>query len=355
LTVRVIPASEAAARLAEFSAVIDARSESEYAEDRLPGAVNWPSLNDEERALVGTIYKQVSPFEARKRGAALVTANISRHIGREVLDKPREWQPLVYCWRGGKRSGVLADLLDQIGFKVTLVQGGYKAFRTAVLADLPVLAQRLQYRVICGLTGSGKTRLLQSLDRHGAQVLDLEGLAQHRGSVLGLMPGDTQPSQKQFDMRVWDKLRHFDPSRPVYVESESKKVGNVTVPESLIHAMRASPCLWVDLPTDERVELLLEDYAWFVRDPEYFCGRLQALVELRGAAVVSDWQEKVRAGRFREVFRDLLERHYDPGYSSSIRRNFQQVGDARHLAPRDRSAAAMDAVARELLEVAEAA
>lgn len=349
MTVRVIPATEAAARLADFSQVIDARSESEYAEDRLPGAVNWPSLNDEERALVGTIYKQVSSFEARKRGAGLVAANISRHIAREVVDKPREWQPLVYCWRGGKRSGVLADLLDQIGFKVTLVQGGYKAFRTAVLADLPVLAQRLQYRVVCGLTGSGKTRLLQALDQRGAQVLDLEGLAQHRGSVLGLMPGETQPSQKQFDMRVWDKLRHFDPQRPVFVESESKKVGNVTVPESLILAMRASPCIWVDLSIEERVELLLEDYAWFVSDPEYFCGRLQALVELRGAAVVKDWLEKVRAGQFREVFRDLLERHYDPGYSTSIRRNFQQVGDARAVAPHDRSMTAMDALAGELL------
>ena len=348
MTVRVLPAAEAAARLADFSQVIDARSESEYAEDRLPGAVNWPSLNDEERALVGTLYKQVSPFEARKKGAGLVAANIARHIEREVVDKPREWQPLVYCWRGGKRSGVLADLLDQIGFKVTLVQGGYKAFRTAVLADLPVLAQRLRYQVVCGLTGSGKTRLLQALELQGAQVLDLEGLAQHRGSVLGLMPGDTQPGQKQFDMRVWDKLRHFDPARPVFVESESKKVGNVTVPESLIQAMRASPCVWVDLSTEERVELLLEDYAWFVRDPEYFCGRLQALVELRGAAVVNGWQQQVRALQFREVFRDLLERHYDPGYSTSIRRNFRQVGEARHVAPRDRSMAAMQALAREL-------
>jgi tRNA 2-selenouridine synthase len=349
LTVRVIAATEAAQRLSEFSQVIDARSESEYAEDRLPGAVNWPSLNDEERALVGTLYKQVSPFEARKRGAGLVAANIARHIAREVQDKSREWQPLVYCWRGGKRSGVLADLLDQIGFRVTLVQGGYKAFRNAVLADLPVLAQRLQYRVVCGLTGSGKTRLLQALARRGAQVLDLEALAQHRGSVLGLMPGEVQPSQKQFDMRIWEQLRAFDPARPVYVESESKKVGNVAVPEPLILAMRASPCLRVDLPIDERVQLLLEDYDWFVRDPEFFCGRLQALVELRGAAVVRGWQEAARAGQVGEVFRELLEKHYDPGYTGSIQRNFKQYGQAGALTPAGRSAEAMDAVASELL------
>ena len=349
MTVQVIPAEEAAARLGEFSAIIDARSEAEYAEDRLPGAVNWPSLDNEERALVGTIYKQVSPFEARKRGAALVTANIARHIEREVVDKPREWRPLVYCWRGGKRSGVLADLLDQIGFKVTLIEGGYRAFRRQVLNELPALAQRLQYRVVCGLTGSGKTRLLQALQARGAQVLDLEGLAQHRGSVLGVLPGQPQPSQKQFDMRIWERLRAFDPARPVYVESESKKVGNVTVPEALIQAMRASPCLRLDLPLDERVELLMEDYAWFAQDPEYFCSRLAALRELRGASVVERWQAQARAGEIRAVFRELLEQHYDPGYTASIRRNFRQFEHARVLAPTDRSAQAMDALAGQLL------
>ena len=349
MTVRVIPAAEAAARLPEFSAVIDARSEAEYAEDRLPGAVNWPSLNNEERALVGTLYKQVSSFEARKRGAGLVAANIARHIEREIQDKPKEWQPLVYCWRGGKRSGVLADLLDQIGFRVTLVQGGYKAFRQAVLAELPGLSARLQYRVVCGLTGSGKTRLLQALAARGAQVLDLEALANHRGSVLGLVPGQSQPSQKQFDMRIWERLRTFDPARPVYVESESKKVGNVTVPEALITAVRGSACLRVDLPLEERVDLLLEDYIWFVREPEFFCERLEALRELRGAAVVARWQEQVRAGQVREVFRELLERHYDPGYSASIRRNFRQYEQALVLQPRDRSVAAMDALAERLL------
>jgi tRNA 2-selenouridine synthase len=349
VTVRVIPAAEAAARLAEFSAVIDARSEAEYAEDRLPGAVNWPSLNNEERALVGTIYKQVSPFEARKRGAALVTANIARHIEREIQDKPRDWQPLVYCWRGGKRSGVLADLLDQIGFRVALIEGGYKAFRNAVLAELPALSQGLQYRVVCGLTGSGKTRLLQALAARGAQVLDLEALANHRGSVLGLVPGQVQPGQKHFDMRIWERLRAFDPARPVYVESESKKVGNVAVPEALIGAIRASACLRLDLPLDERVELLLEDYDWFVREPAFFCSRLEALRELRGAGMVAGWQEQVRAGNVRGVFRDLLERHYDPGYATSIRRNFRQYEQARVLQPADRSMASMDALAAQLL------
>lgn len=348
MTVQAIAAADAIARLADFSAVIDARSEAEYAEDRLPGALNWPTLNNEERHRIGTIYAQVNPFEARKRGAALAAANIARHIERELIDAPKSWQPLVYCWRGGKRSGSLALVLDQIGFKVTLIEGGYKAFRTAVLADLPLQAKRHHYRVVCGPTGSGKTRLLQALEQAGAQVLDLEDLACHRSSVLGQIPGQDQPTQKRFDTLVWDKLRTFDAARPVYIESESKKVGNLAVPESLVEAMRASPCLKLELPDDERVKLLLEDYAFFVSDPELFCDRLSALVMLRGKAVVEGWQAQVRSGEVEPVVRELLFKHYDPGYSASIERNFKQYGRAETIAPADRSAAAMGALARAI-------
>jgi tRNA 2-selenouridine synthase len=348
MSVRPIAAVDALARLADFDAVIDARSESEYAEDRLPGAINWPSLNDAERHEVGTLYKQVNPFEARKRGASLVAANISRHIAREVMDKPREWKPLVYCWRGGQRSGSLSLVLGQIGFNVHIVEGGYKAFRTSVLAQLPQLAQRLTWRVVCGPTGSGKTRLLQALEAAGAQVLDLEGLASHRSSVLGLIPGQPQPTQKRFDTLVWEKLRGFDPARPVFVESESRKVGNVAVPESLMEAMRASDCLRLDLSEDERVRLLLEDYGFFRDDPAFFCQRLDALVQLRGREQVQAWQQQVRDGDIESVVRELLVKHYDPGYASSTQRNFKRFGEARAVVPQDRSPQAMAQVAREL-------
>jgi tRNA 2-selenouridine synthase len=349
MSVKPVPAADAMARLAEFDAVIDARSEAEYAEDHLPGAINWPSLNDAERHEVGTLYKQVSPFEARKRGAALVAANIARHIERDIIGKPKGWKPLVYCWRGGQRSGSLSLVLGQIGFQVYIVEGGYKAFRAALLAELPALSQRLQYRVVCGPTGSGKTRLLQALGAAGAQVLDLEDLASHRSSVLGLIPGQPQPTQKRFDTLVWQKLRSFDPSLPVYVESESKKVGNVTVPEALIAAMRASPCLRLDLPEDERVQLLLEDYAFFSEDRDLFCERLAALKQLRGSEVVEGWQAQVRAGEIETVVRALLVKHYDPGYASSTSRNFEGFAQARAIAPRDRTPEAMAQLARELV------
>ncbi|MEO7339195.1 MAG: tRNA 2-selenouridine(34) synthase MnmH [Caldimonas sp.] len=309
MPVALMAAGDLLARIDDFDTIIDARSESEFAEDRIPGAVNWPSLDDAQRVQVGTQYKQESAFDAKKRGAALVARNIAGHIEREVQHKPKDWSPLVYCWRGGKRSGALALVLDQIGFRVRLLDGGYREFRRAVLAALETLPQRLAFKVICGPTGSGKSRLLTVLRSLGAQVLDLEALANHRGSVLGLVPGSPQPTQKAFDTSLWDALRRLDPARPVFVESESKKVGDVRVTEVLIQRMRASPCIWLELALERRVALLIEEYDFFVRDTAAFCARLDALRVLRGNAVVDAWQVSARAGRTEEVVRDLLVMH----------------------------------------------
>lgn len=344
-----IAASEVLARLDSFSTIIDARTEDEFALDHLPGAVNWPTLRNEERRIVGTTYKQISGFEARKRGAAMAARNISEHIEREVLDLPRDWQPLAYCWRGGKRSGALVLILEQIGFHVSVVDGGYKAFRNAVVADIPRLVAPLRLHVVCGTTGSGKTRLLHALAAQGAQVLDLEALARHRASVLGAIPGKAQPSQKHFDTRVWDCLRRFTPDRPVFVESESKKVGDVAVPEALMQAMRAGHCLKLELSEDERVALLLEDYAFLLHDTEFLCGRLDVLKEMRGKAMVQTWKDHVHAGRFEAMVRDLLRQHYDPGYRQSMARNFDAYAHAPTYEARDRTAQAMTEVARDII------
>ena len=323
-----ITGSDAAAALESFDAVIDARSESEFAEDRLPGAVNWPSLHDDERAVVGTRYKQISDFEARRLGAALVARNIAGHLLREVQDKPRDWRPLVYCWRGGKRSGTLAWFLDQIGFRVHLLEGGYKAFRRTVTAELAAA---------------------------GGQVLDLEGLASHRGSVLGLVPGRPQPTQKAFETAIWDTLRRLDPARPVYVESESRKIGQLRVPEALIERMRLeSACLHIEMPQPARLALLLEDYAFFADDPELFCAQLDALVEVRGHETVAAWQAAARAGRWAEVYADLMQRHYDPMYLKSMQRNFRGFEQATPLPLADGSPATLARAAAELLAQREA-
>ena len=325
-----ITAAEALIRLEQFSAVIDARSESEFALDHLPGALNWPVLNDAERIVIGTEYAQISPFTAKKRGAALVARNIAGHIEREVMQLPKDWKPLVYCWRGGTRSGSLALVLDQIGFRVHVLEGGYREYRRAVIAALDELPAKFQYRVVCGTTGSGKSRLLQVLRAQGAQVLDLEALANHRGSVLGLVPGSVQPGQKSFESRVWDTLRGLDQARPVFVESESKKVGDLRVPLLLMEHMRKSPCIRLELPLDARVRLLIEEYDFFVTDTAAFCGRLDALRASRGHEIVDGWQEAARAGRTAEVVQDLLVTHYDPNYTQSMKRNFAGVS-ALHL------------------------
>ena len=350
MSVHLISAEQAMAQLDSFDAILDARSEGEHAEDHLPGAQSWPSLNNEERIRVGTLYKQVSPFEAQKIGAALVAKNIAHHIETKIMDKPKNWQPLIYCWRGGKRSNSLALILGQIGFKVHLIEGGYKAFRKAVMEDTPRQSQRLQFQVLCGPTGSGKTRLLHALAQQGAQVLDLEGIARHRSSVLGLIPGQPQPTQKAFDTQIWNALRRFDPKRPVYVEAESKKVGNLAVPAELMNAMRASPCIRIDLSLENRVNLLMEDYAFFTEDKAFFIDRLERLVALRGKAVVDAWKEKIERGAMREVVADLLCLHYDPGYETSTGKNFAHYSQAPTLSPKCHTLADMQAAAAQWVQ-----
>ena len=342
-------AADAISGLAAFDAVIDARSESEFAEDHLPGAVNWPVLNDAERAAIGTEYKQLSAFDARKRGAALAALNIAHHVQSHVMPLPRTWRPLVYCWRGGQRSGSLAMVLDQIGFGVQVLEGGYREFRRAVIADVITLPATLNFRVLLGRTGSAKSRLLHALAAEGAQVLDLEALANHRGSVLGLVPGQPQPSQKAFETGVWQTLRSFDPARVVYAEGESRTIGRLRVPEPLLVHLRAAACVQVQMTIAARVDFLLADYSHFVDDAEIFCERLQALRELRGAETIERWQQQARAGAMAAVVEELLTAHYDPVYLKSMQRNFSGFAQAPVVRLADASADSLRAAAQALV------
>ncbi len=346
----LLPIQQVLPELDGFDTIIDVRSPSEFAEDHLPGAINCPVLDDAERAEIGTLYKQVSPFDAKKRGAALVSRNIGRHIEATFADRPRNWKPLVYCWRGGNRSGSMAHVLARIGWPAIQLDGGYKEYRRQVVLDLETLPQTLDLRVICGTTGSGKSLLLRTLHKAGAQVLDLEQLAAHRGSVLGNLPSEEQPSQKLFESRIWSALRGFDRSRPVFVESESKKVGNLRVPDALMARMRAAPCIALELSRADRVRLLMDEYAHFVADPEHLNRQLERLVQLHGGETIARWQDMARQGRMEALVDELLERHYDPAYLKSIGRNFAEYPRARHLAVREYSEAAFEKAARELLE-----
>ncbi|CAD5371913.1 Selenophosphate-dependent tRNA 2-selenouridine synthase [Rubrivivax sp. A210] len=342
--------AELMAGTAACDLVIDARSPAEFAEDHLPGAVNWPVLDNDERREVGTLYKQVSPLAARKLGAALVARNIAAHLDREMANKPREWRPLVYCWRGGQRSGSLAWFLSQIGFRTLQLAGGYKAFRALVSAELLQRPAAFEFRVLAARTGSGKTRLLQALAAAGAQVLDLEALACHRGSVLGGMPGRPQPAQKRFDTEVWSALRGFDPGLPVYVESESARIGRLTVPEALLRRMREQGTI-VRVAMDDaaRLQLLLEEYGHFASEPEAFCKLIEALTELRGRALVQRWQAMARDGQWPELFAELMAQHYDPLYTRSLARSFGSRDDQVQVDLGDGGPAALQAAAQRLI------
>ncbi len=335
-------------QLGEFDEIIDVRTPSEFAEDHIPGAINCPVLSDEERIAVGTLYKQVSPFEARKVGAALVAKNIARHLQASFRDHPKSWHPLIYCWRGGQRSGAMSIILAQIGWSACRLDGGYKAYRRDVLEKLEALPQRLNFHVICGPTGSGKSSLLATLADCGQQTLDLEGLAQHRGSVLGKLPEQAQPSQKQFGSLLLQALRKLDPARPVYVEAESSKIGNITLPAGLLTAMHAGECVVLEVPLEVRVAELLKDYRHFIEDPESLIERLQALHRFHGSKQLDHWAALIRADDFPAFVSELLTLHYDPSYFRATSRHYIQLVNARRFPLDDLSQDALKKIAARI-------
>ena len=296
-----------------FDDIIDVRSPAEFAEDHIPGAINRPVLNNAERAEVGTIYKQDSPFRARKIGAALVAANAARHLQGALADKPGGWQPLVYCWRGGQRSGSFASILSQIGWRVELIQGGYKAYRTLVASALYDTPFPCPVVLLDGNTGSAKTDLLHRLAKRGTQVLDLEGLAHHRGSLFGAMPGG-QPSQKAFESALAAAISQLDPARLVVVEAESSKVGNCRLPPMLWKAMAAAKRLEIIAPVAARARYLVTAYADLVSDTARLSPLIDRLRTSHSAEQITTWQAMVTSGAFEPLAADLMAQHYDPRY-----------------------------------------
>lgn len=305
------------AQLASFDAVIDARSPGEFALDHIPGAINCPVLNDEERIRVGTLYKQVSPFEARKVGAVLVARNVANHIDTLFAAHPKSWRPLVYCWRGGQRSGSFTHILNEVGWTARRLSGGYKSWRHHVLEELETLPGQFRFRVLAGPTGSGKTKVLEALQALGEQVLNLEALAAHKGSVLGGLPDQVQPSQKMFETQILHTLSGFDPGRPVYVEAESKRIGLLRLPDAVYHGIQQGQWLGLHVPVAARVRFLLQDYAYFVHSP-VLIAQLERLGATCGKAQVDAWKDLIATGRYDALVEDLLVKHYDRYYDRSM-------------------------------------
>jgi len=334
--------------LGEFTVLIDVRSPAEYALDHVPGAINCPVLDDDERRIVGTTYVQVSAFEARKIGGAMVARNIARHMDTLFHDKPKDWRPLVYCWRGGMRSGSFVNWLRLVGWDAQQLKGGYKAWRAHVITQIAERAPRLELRVLCGPTGSAKTRVLQALGALGEQVLDLEALAAHRGSVLGEMPGRQQPSQKAFETQLMDQLARFDISRRVWVEAESRRIGRITVPEPLLQRLRASAVVEIAASRAARLDYLLRDYAWLGDDPQAFADKLGTLREVLPKDVLAQWQAWALQRVLPPLFEALMAQHYDPLYTRSQGRQLERLSHAERVESNDLSDDGIQVLARRI-------
>jgi len=327
-----------------FDEIVDVRSPGEFADDHLPGAVNLPVLSDDERAEVGTIHRREGSFAAARIGAAYISMNIGTHLAGHFSTKGKDFKPLIYCWRGGQRSASIALVLARIGWRTTLLAGGYKTYRAHVLCGLDTAPPRFEYRVVTGATGTGKTRLLNAMAARGAQVLDLEALARHRGSVLG--GSGPQPSQKRFDSLLLAAFDRFDPQAPVWVEAESNRIGDVYLPAALWAAMRSAGGIEIRMPIDERVRHLVEAYANLFADPVDLKEKLTRLTPKYGARQIAEWCLSVDACEWNQLAVSLLTIHYDAAYAASTERYFPCVTEAVDLP--DATAEAVGALVEKL-------
>jgi len=335
-----------------FDTLIDARSPAEFALDHLPGAINCPVLDDEERRIVGTLYKQQGAFEARRVGGAMVAVNLARHLRAQFADRPASWKPLVYCWRGGMRSGSMVTWLRLVGWDAQQLAGGYKAWRGHVIERIATLGPQLPLRVLCGPTGSAKTRVLQALAARGAQVLDLEACARHRGSVLGAWPGVEQPSQTAFETLLAQALEPLDLQRPVFVEAESSRIGRLAVPPPLVQRLRASPCIEIQASPAERLAFLLRDYANLGDDRAALARQLGTLRELHGGQTITRWQGWAAGGALEPLFAELMALHYDPLYARSQSTHLHQWAQRQMVPAGTLTDAGIEALADQVLALA---
>ncbi len=334
----------------DFDEIIDVRSPAEFIEDYIPGALNLPVLSDSERAQVGTVYNTASPFEARRLGAGLVSANIACHLSGDLSGKDKDFRPLIYCWRGGERSTALATVLSAVGWQPHLLDGGYKAYRTFVRQSLvSVLEGAPPFRVIAGLTGSGKTWLLKQLDQLGVQVIDLEAIAGHRGSALGQEPCQNQPTQKRFENLLFERLSGLDLTKPIYVESESSRIGCLQIPDRLWSQMKAAPVIEISVPRQARTNYLLNTYPHFTDNSGLLLERLEPIRRLQSKELFAQWEDFITREDYVSFVDSILEHHYDPAYRRSRKKTYMQA--QAELGMDGITTADLDGVARDIIKL----
>lgn len=302
------------------SAIIDVRSPSEFAADHIPGAINLPVLSDTERAEVGTIYKQDSRFRARRIGAAYVARNVAAHLVGALAGSDAKFRPLIYCWRGGMRSNAMATILSQIGWRVGVLEGGYKTWRRTVVRTLFDEPVDHKFILIDGETGAAKTEVIRRLPAHGVQTIDLEGLAAHKGSVFGGEIGRKQPTQKFFESLLFDTLRRTDFGKPVAIEAESSRIGALNIPKSIWTAMRLAPRVRITAPVEVRAEYVVNAYADFICAPNAVSNAIDRLKPFHSKEEIDGWRSLNDRKDYVSLAAALMQGHYDPAYARSARK-----------------------------------
>ncbi|MDB2388732.1 tRNA 2-selenouridine(34) synthase MnmH [Alphaproteobacteria bacterium] len=308
-----------------FDTIIDVRSPLEYEEDHIIGSINCPVLYDQERIIVGTIYKKESTFRAKIIGSSLTARNIAKHIEEKFINQKGSWQPLIYCWRGGQRSKAFSLILSEVGWRTFQLEGGYKKYRNEVISFLNKVGSKLKIILISGKTGSAKTKILQNIKLQGGQILDLENLANHKGSLLGKIPDLKQPSQKLFESKLYHQIKQLDLRRNVYIEAESSKIGNIHIPKTLWAKMIVSPRIEIKADIELRSSFLLNDYKYMCENPELIKPIIYGLKNRLSKKLINDWMELITKKLWLDLTKSFLENHYDPSYSSNTIKNDRKV------------------------------
>ncbi len=304
-----------------YSSIIDVRSPSEFEEDHIFGSINYPVLYNNQREKIGALYKNISSFQAKIVGASLISKNISFHLDKTFINNKGDWMPLIYCWRGGKRSYSLAIILSQIGWRVAILKGGYKQYRKDVLDGIKKMCQDLSFIVISGSTGTAKTKILQEIKKKGGQVLDLEKLAEHKGSLLGKTPNTIQPSQKIFESNLYKELKDFKKhNKYVFVESESSKIGKINLPAELIASIKESPYIEIGASIPERISFLIKDYADFILEKDFFKPLFYHAEKIVGKGIINNWKKSYKHKLWDELAYSLISNYYDPLYNHNKNR-----------------------------------
>jgi tRNA 2-selenouridine synthase len=312
-------------KCSKFDTIIDVRSPSEFEEDHIVGAINCPVLSDLEREKVGTIYKKESTFKAKIIGSSLTARNIARHIEERFSEYKGSWQPLIYCWRGGQRSKAFAIILSEVGWRTSQLEGGYKEYRNHVLEFIDTIGSKLKLILISGKTGSAKTKILQSIAQQGGQILDLEGLANHKGSLLGKIPNLKQPSQKFFESKLYYQLKQLDLKKEIFVEAESSKIGNIHIPKTIWAKMIISPRIEIKADVQLRSSFLVKDYEYMCENPELINPIIFGLRNRLNKKLIDSWKELIEQKKWTKLTTSFLENHYDPSYSSNTIKNDRKV------------------------------